>query len=353
MAVDEVRATSAHAERFYTGLGDHHVEPLWRRPSLLPPEPKSKAVPHVWRYAKMRELLLEAGTVVDTEEAERRVLMLMNPGLEGEAAAATKLYAGLQLVLPGEVARAHRHAASALRFVIEGTGAFTAVDGERLVMHPGDLVFTPNWAWHDHGNPTDEPVIWLDGLDLPLINALEANFFDHGDERSQELTKPDNASARLYGTGRLNPTWAAWDQPYSPLFAYAWAETERALAAVGSEAAASPFDSVIFEYTNPVTGGPVLPTIGCYIQALPPGLHTDAHRHTASSVYHVVRGAGTTIVDGVELAWQERDTFAVPGWAAHEHVNEAGEAAILFSFTTDPVVRALGYHREERVDRQA
>ena len=348
MAVEQVRQANVDPEQFYAGRGEFHVEPLWKKPGLLPPEPKSKAVPHVWKYAEMRELLLTAGDVVDTEEAERRVLMLMNPGLDGVAAAATQLYAGLQLVLPGEVARAHRHAASALRFVIEGMGAYTAVDGERQLMHPGDLVLTPNWAWHDHGNPGDEPVIWLDGLDLPLINALEANFFDRGEEKSQELTRPDDASRRLYATGRLNPTWETWDHPYSPLFGYSWSETERALARVPAEIKGSPFDGLVFEYTNPLTGRAALPTIGCYVQALAPGLRTEAHRHTTSAVYHVVRGGGTTIVDGQEIAWEERDTFAVPGWSVHEHVNgSAQDAAILFSFTTDPVLRALGYYREE------
>lgn len=351
MAVQPAQG-AVDAETFYAGLERFNVRPLWRQPGLLPDEPHSKAAPHVWPYAELREQLLQAGAVVDPEQAERRVLMLMNPSLDGAAAATTNLYAGLQLVLPGEVAPAHRHAASALRFVIEGSGAYTAVDGERQVMEPGDLVLTPNWAWHDHGNETGEPMIWLDGLDLPMINALEANFFDRSAKMSQELTRPDNASRRLY-SGRLSPTWENWTQPYSPVFGYPWAETERALADLAATQTGSPADDLLLEFVNPCTGGTVLPTLGCRIQLLAPARHTEAHRHTSSAVYHVVRGRGRSIVGGKILEWQQFDTFAVPGWAVHEHVNSSShDEAILFSFTDEPVLRELGYYREEHAERQ-
>ncbi len=351
MAVEQAQG-EIDSEAFYAGLGRFNVHPLWRQPGLLPDEPISKAAPFVWRYGELRDLLLQAGAVVNPEQAERRVLMLINPGLEGVAAATANLYAGLQLVLPGEVARAHRHAASALRFVIEGSGAYTAVSGERQLMQPGDLVLTPNWAWHDHGNETGEPVIWLDGLDLPIINGLEANFFDRGTERSQELTRPDDMSTRLYAA-HLAPAWESWDHPYAPVFKYPWAETQHALDDLAGDTTGSPTDGIVLEYANPRTGGSVLPTLGCRIQSLAAGQHTDAHRHTASTVYHVVRGHGNTVVAGERLDWQERDTFAVPGWAVHEHVNGSGDdAAILFSFTDEPVLRVLGYYREEPAERQ-
>ncbi len=349
-----IRDSRLDAAAFYAGLGEFQVEPLWKHLDLLPKQPESKAVPHVWRYSQLRELLTRAGDLVDPEEAERRVLMLMNPGLEGRAAATTNLYAGLQLVLPGEVAPAHRHAASALRFVVEGSGAYTTVDGERQVMRPGDLVLTPNWASHEHGNESDEPMIWLDGLDLPIINGLEANFFDRSGEKPKEPTKPHNASARMYSTARLNPAWMTWPHDYSPVYNYPWAQTERVLGEIAEDTSGSSTDGVILEYTNPYTGGPVLPSLGCYVQSLAGGLHTGAHRHTTSAVYHVVHGSGTTIVDGQRLEWQEHDTFAVPGWAVHEHVNgSAKDPALLFSFTDDPVLRALGYFRAELLEQQS
>jgi gentisate 1,2-dioxygenase len=341
-------AGSDREESFYGKLGPVDVAPLWRAAGLLPNQPSSPAVPHLWRYVEVRELLMEAGGLVTAEEAERRVLMLLNPGLDGRPAATANLYAGLQLVLPGEIAPVHRHSAAALRFICEGAGGFTAVDGEKAVMEIGDMVLTPNWAWHDHGNASDEPIIWLDGLDLPLLHKLETHFFEITGEEQQELTRPDNASTRTFAAGRLNPGWVDWTQPYSPLVNYPWRQTEQQLHAAAEDWHGSPCDGVIFEYADPLRGGPVMPTMACHVQLLKPGFHGQAHRHTSSAVYHVVRGQGRSVIDGVTLDWEERDTFALPGWALHEHVNEsASEEAILFSFTDEPVLRSLDLYREQ------
>lgn len=344
-------------EEFYASLGEFDVHPLWQQlGNLLPREPHSRAKPYVWRYSSLRQVLLDAGQVISAEEAERRALMLMNPGLEKEAAAATNLYAALQLVLPGEVAPSHRHVASALRFVIEGEGAYTTVNGERTIMRPGDLALTPSWAWHDHGNESDLPMIWLDGLDLPVVNALETGFMEP-DERgqSQERARPDDASAHMLAQGRLDPVWERerWEHPYSPVVNYPWERTAQTLEDTLADTEGSETDGVIFEYTNPYTGGSALPTLGCFVQALRAGMHTAAHRHTTSAVYHVVRGNGKTVVDGEELEWGPHDTFAVPGWSVHEHINADSDAdAVLFSFTDDPVLRVLGLYREETAERQ-
>src|SRR5262245_15695405 len=177
---------------------------LWLR------EPNSKAIAHVWKYGPVRERLLEAGRLITAEQAERRVLVLRNPGLDGKPAATSRLYAGLQLVLPGEIAPAHHHAACAIRFVVEGRGAYTTVDGERTLMAPGDLVLTPNAAVHDHGNETREPMIWLDGLDLPLINDLECAYFREAATKTQDRLRPDDASERLYTQASLRPAWIDW-----------------------------------------------------------------------------------------------------------------------------------------------
>lgn len=344
-AVDELEADR---DRYYAELPGHDLGPLWQHlKGLLPAQPKSRSTPCVWPYEATRSMLMRAGQLVSAEEAERRALMLLNPGLDGKAATAGNLYAVLQLILPGEVAPAHRHGAAALRFVIEGAGAYTAVNGEKTAMRPGDLVLTPSWAWHDHGNETAEPMIWLDGLDLPLINTLEANFFEsYPGEQRQPLTAEDDASARLYASGRLNPTWdAEWDEAYSPVLNSPWERTETGLREAAAISDGSPFDGVLFEYVNPITGGSVMPTIACFAQLIAEGRETAAHRHTSSAVYHVVRGSGHTVVDGVRLDWGPRDTFAVPGWAAHRHVAGA-EDAILFSFGDAPVHRALGLYRE-------
>jgi gentisate 1,2-dioxygenase len=344
-------------EEYYAGLRRHQVGPLWKSlKDLLPAEPRSQAVPHVWRYAALRPELMRAGELVSPEEAERRVLMLLNPAPEiaDRAGTTATLYAGLQLVLPGEVARAHHHAATALRFVIEASGgAYTTVNGERVMMAPGDLVLTPNWHWHDHGNDSGDPVIWLDGLDLPLVNFLEAGFFELYPDAQQKAVRPDNGSARLFTHGRLNPVWERGPALFSPVFSYPWREAERTLRNALEDTVGSPADGVIFEYANPYTGGPVMPTLSCFLQALPGGCHTQAHRHTTSVVYHVARGEGITVVNGQELAWREHDTFCVPGWAVHEHINaSASSEAILFSYSNQYVFESLGLYREEAADRQ-
>ncbi|ADB51232.1 cupin domain-containing protein [Conexibacter woesei] len=339
-------------EVFYSKLPAFHVEPLWRARGLMRPAPGREAVGCVWRYDEVRRLLLESGDVVTAAEADRRVLMLLNPGLDGAAAATANLYAGLQLVLPGEVAPKHRHAAAAIRFIVEGDGAYTAVDGEKSVMRPGDLVLTPNWTWHDHGNESDGPMIWLDGLDIPLVNKLDVPFFESPGEDRQLLTRPDDASARHWAQGRLRPLWEGdWQRRYSPVVNYPWTVTERVLRDAAADTDGTPHDGVVFRYTNPVDGGHVLPTLGCAVQLLKAGFRGAAHRHTSAAVYHVVRGNGATIVDGARLTWGPGDTFAVPGWAVHEHA-AGDEEAILFSFTDEPVLESLDLLRTAPADRQ-
>ncbi len=340
-------------DQFIESLSPLHLYPLWRQQGLLVRKPETRAIPYVWSYAPIRERLLEAGQLITADEAERRVLILRNPGLNGLPAATSRLYAGMQLVLPHEIAPAHYHAACAIRFVVEGRGAYTAVDGEKIIMEPGDLVLTPAWTIHDHGNDTDVPMIWLDGLDLPLVNGLECSFFSEIETKSQKLTRRDNESEQLYANGQMRPTWIQWSKNYSPLAKFPWRQTEQVLFdALEGKEKGSPTDGIIYEFTNPMTGGPVLPTMGCYMQLLRPRSHTEAHRHTTSAVYHVVRGAGSTIVDGKAVAWKERDTFSLPGWAVHEHVNSGAEPAILFSFTDDPTLRKLGFYQEQPEKRQ-
>ena len=324
------------------------LAPLWTQyRAMLTPTPQGKARPYLWRYSAIRPHLLRAGELISTREAERRVLMLMNPGLEGQAAATSTLFAGMQLILPGEIARAHRHSPSALRVVVEGSGAYTAVDGERCLMEPGDLILTPSWSWHDHGNETTAPMIWLDGLDLPLLKALDVIFTEHATSAQHDITKPDDVSTRLYHQAGLRPANAPHTPHFSPLLNYKWSRTAAALAAL-PESAATPYDDLLLEYTNPYTGGPVLPTIGCTAQYLRPGIHTQAHRQASSSVYMVLTGAGWSVIEGQRFEWEQGDVFAIPTWACHEHANHSQtDVAALFAFTDAPVIQALGLYREE------
>ncbi len=334
---------------------EHYVTPFWTvMDQAHPAEPISPLRPHVWRWVLLQELLDEACATVDTSDgkAERRAYTLLNPGLGGRYATTHTLIAGVQKMLPGETAGAHRHTPDALRFIIEGQGAYTVVDGEKIVLQPGDLVLTPNWRLHDHGNAADgEPVIWMDALNVPLVNLLDASFFEQFPGHSQPVTKPAADSYQRYGPGHLKPTWESPPAGQaSPLLVYPWDQTEaalRGLAAVASD----PFDDVVLQYVNPFTGGPVLPTIDCWIQMLQPGVHTRAHRHTSTAIYFVVRGRGYSIINGERFDWAERDFLVLPNWAWHEHVNaSATDEAILFSVQDRPVLQALGLLREQPLD---
>ena len=222
------------------------------------------------------------------------------------------------------------------------------MDGERVPMRPGDLVLTPNWTWHDHGNDTDKPMIWLDGLDIPLVNLLEAVFFEPYPEDFQPVAQPAQSSLTKYGAGGLRPTWEKHEASHSPLMLYSWEQSWAALERLAGTVESSPYDGVALEYTNPNSGGPVMPTIACHIQLLRPGERTKAHRHTASAVYHVVEGGGFSVVGGQRLDWEGKDVFCVTGWAFHEHVNASSTApAVLFSFTDTPVLQSLNLFREQ------
>ena len=342
-------ATSEELASFYQDLESYSTAALWTvQEQALVSEPRSKALPHVWRWQELRPQAMRAAQLIGTQDAERRVIMLLNPGLAGRIATTNSLFSGLQIVMPGEAARAHRHTPAALRYIIESDGGHTTVNGDRIPMLPGDLVLTPNWTWHDHGNTTGNPIIWLDGLDLPLTHMLEAVFYEPYSEDIQPITLPTDSSLIAYGSGSLRPSWERPTAAHSPLLHYPWDQTWSALQRLAPVADGSPFDGVVLEYTNPNTGGPVMPTMACHIQLLRPGEGTKAHRHTASAIYHAVEGEGFSVVDGQRLDWEEKDVFCVPGWAFHEHVNaSATHPVVLFSFTDSPVLQALSLLREQ------
>src|SRR5436189_660052 len=331
---------------FHERMHAAQIHGLWELASQMTRPPEPTAIPHMWKSSLIEAMVRESGEVVPVGE-ERRALQLFNPGLDGRWATTNTLIAAVQLLLPGEVARAHRHTPTAIRFIMEGAGAYTAVDGERVYMAPGDLILTPSWAWHDHGNETDKPVVWMDGLDIPLIQSLNAMFFQMYDQTQFPLTKPNNASVSLHGHVSLSPTWVKERPQSSPLLLYSWEKTARSLASL-RDVAGDPHDGVALEYTHPMTGGSLLPTMACWIQMLRPRERTRAHRHTGSAVYYVVQGTGETIIDGRRFAWGKGDIIVLPSWALHEHANgTAADDAILFSIQDRPVLEALGLYKEE------
>jgi gentisate 1,2-dioxygenase len=334
-------------DTFYADMARLQLEGLWRLgDEVQAVRPCVAAQPYLWRGADVRRILARAGDLVRHEgAAERRTLRLVNPGLAAQHCATHTLAASVQLIRPGEVAPTHRHTPAAIRFIIQGHGAYTTIEGERCTMEPGDLVLTPRWTWHHHGNAGDEPVMWMDGLDFPLVILLNATFFQRHPDDLQSETVPADSSARLYGPA-LRPAWRRPSPAPRPLLTYRWGATYAALQRLAS-VEASPYDDVALEYADPRTGGHTLPALACWIQLLRPGVHTRAHRHTSSAVYHVLRGQGYSVIDGQRLDWAQGDFFALPSWARHEHANPSGDEAILFSITDLPTLEALDLYREE------
>ena len=339
--------SSAARQDLYGRIEKYNFAPLWEvYHELIPDEPKTPCRPAIWKWADARPYLMEAGRLITAKEALRRVLVLQNPGMRGQACATQSLFAGYQLILPGEIAPSHRHTQSALRFVMEGTGAYTAVDGERTTMRPGDFIITPSWTWHDHGNPGTEPVVWLDGLDLPILRTFAAQFHEPFPEDVQPVSRGEGASLARYGNN-LKPLGAA--APYgktSPIFSYPYERSRETLARLATEGDPDPCHGWKMEFINPLTGGPAMPTIGTFIQLLTKGLRTSPYRSTDGTVYSVAEGKGRVIIGSEVFAFGPKDTFVVPSW--HAVSVEADDECVLFSFSDRPAQLALGLWREQR-----
>jgi len=323
------------------------LRPLWTAMrSLLPHERQTRVVPHLWRWAAVRPLLLEASRLVDMDRAERRVLVLANPGLDGAYAITATLFAGLQIIRPGETAPSHQHTPAALRLIVEGRGAYTTVEGVKCVMEPGDLIITPAMTWHDHGHEGAEPVVWLDGLDIPMVRAFEAAWASRARPAKAPQTETDSSQDEHLAAG-LVPRASRYPDTGYPQVRWPWRTVRRALESMAATAPAS--SPVAVRYVDPTTGRPPLATMGAECQWLRPGERSRTPRRTASAVFHVLEGEGESRVGDATLAWSRGDTFVAPPWHAVEHANGARSApACLFQFNDEPAVRALGLWDEER-----
>ena len=344
--MDTAPVRTAERAAFYDELAPKHMAPLWEvLRALMTREPATPCVPAIWHYDEVRPYLMRSGDLITAKEAERRVLILENPALAGKASVTHTLYAGLQLILPGEVAPAHRHSQSALRFVLEGNGAYTAVDGERTYMSPGDFVITPSWTWHDHGNDSDEPMVWLDGLDIPLVGFLDAGFVEPGNTETQLVTRPAGDSLARYGSGLLPVDWRP-TSPTSPVFNYPYARTREALAQMERQQGWDPCHGLKLRYVNPATGDYAMPTMSTFMQLLPRGFAGAPYRSTDGTVFVCIEGQGETRIGDRTFAWGPRDVFVVPSWATHRH--RAVAESVLFSFSDRTVQEKLGLWREAR-----
>ncbi|WP_118134204.1 cupin domain-containing protein [Oceanicella sp. SM1341] len=342
--------TTPELRAYYEELAGAEAGALWTVANKIEPwEPVSASLPVLWRYEALRDKVLKSLDLVTPEQAGRRVIYLSNPGRRDVVAAVGWLYSGLQVMRAGERASAHIHTASALRFIIEGQGAYTVVDGHKMTLGPNDFVLTPNGTWHEHAVAEEgTDCIWQDGLDIPLTNAMEANSYAVHEDLTQAVTYPVDASSGVWAAPGLVPTGHRWNKGYSPLLKYQWEATYEALQRHAKVSDGSEFDGIMMTFVNPATGGHVMQTIGASMQMLRPGERTKAHRHTGSFLYHCAKGAGHSIINGKRFDWKEHDIFCVPSWAWHEHANASDtEDACLFCFNDLPVMEKLGYWREE------
>jgi len=327
-------------------IAKQNLAPLWNvMSSLITPTPKSDCQAHLWRYDDIRPALKEAGDIISAKEAVRRVLILENPGMTGQSKITTSLYGGLQLVLPGEVAPCHRHSQSALRFVLEGKGAHTAVNGEKTFMAPGDFVTTPSMAWHDHGNTSDEPMVWLDGLDIPIVQFFDASFVEDLDKDEQDITKHPNTSQGLYGEGLL-PINDNHQGLCSPIFNYSYEKSRAALETLRGGQDVDSCHGLKLHYANPLDGGYAMPSIATFLQMLPKGFASQPYRSTDATVFVCVEGSGSSTIGGQEFNWSARDIFIVPSWQPVLH--KANDDSVLFSYSDRAIQEKLGLWRECR-----
>jgi gentisate 1,2-dioxygenase len=344
----------AELDQLYDSFTAAHMSPLWTQlGGLMPVAPMSDAVPMLWRWSTLLPLAERAGVLVPVGRGgERRAIALANPGLGGVPYATPTLWAAIQYLGPHEEAPAHRHTQTAFRFVVEGEGVWTNVEGDPVAMRRGDLLLTPGMHFHEHHNTTDRAMAWIDGLDIPLVRQIDAGFFEFGPDVLATRATPDTSrNERLWGHPGLTPVGVP--QPTaSPLMAYRWEHTDAALTAQleleldGHPGVAEPGHAVV-RFTNPATAGDCLSTMRCEMHRLRPGTRTATTRTTGSSVYQIFDGTGVVVVGDDRFEVGAGDLFAVPSWAPLQMSTDAGLDA--FRYSDEPVFEALGLARTERV----
>ena len=343
-------------EQLYRGFEQELLVPLWTEiGDLMPPHPRSKATPHLWRWERLKTLAAESGHLVPVGRGgERRAIALANPALGGRPFATPTLWAAIQYLMPGENAPEHRHTQHAFRFVVEGEGVWTVVNRDPIRMSRGDFLPQAGNNWHAHHNAATEPMAWIDGLDIPFAYGTESQFFEHGRDTLSEAecgTPARSRAERLWGYPGLRPLSQPADTVGTPLLAYRWADTDRALAEQlaledeGQPGVVSPGHAAV-RYTHPGTGRDVLPTIRCEMHRVRGGGHTRRWREVGSSVCQVFEGTGTVRVGDSEWQVRRGDMFVVPSWAPFQARCDAGAASLdLFRFSDAPIFEALQQHR--------
>jgi gentisate 1,2-dioxygenase len=335
----------------YSDLEAEHLTPLWtHRDDLMPTVPTSKAIPFVWKWSRLYPLAQRAGDLVPVGRGgERRAIALANPGLGGVPHVSPTLWTAIQYLGPKEVAPEHRHAQNAFRFVVEGEGVWTVVNGDPVAMRRGDLLLTPGWHFHGHHNESDQPMAWIDGLDIPFVHYTDTGFFEFGsDSVTNDSTPSLSRSERLWAHPGLRPLIGLGSRSSSPIAAYRWEHTDAALAAQleledeGHAATTEPGHAAV-RYTNPTTGGDVMPTIRAEFHRLRAEARTRIRRDVGSTVYQVFEGRGKFVLDGQPHLVDTGDMIVVPSWT--EWSIQADTTFDLFAFSDAPIVERLHFAR--------
>jgi gentisate 1,2-dioxygenase len=339
------RTVSEQRQSFYEEINRANLAPLWEvLHDVVTREPKTPCLPYLWQWADIWPWLLKAGDLISTQESIRRVLVLENPGLRGKSSITHSLYGGVQVIMPGEVAPSHRHSQTAMRFVLQGKGAYTTVNGQRVSMSVGDFIITPSWVFHDHGNPSDEPVAWLDGLDVALVELLDTQFMEVDSGERQVVQHVADLDLARFGNTMLPVGYKSYSRT-SPLYWYPYDRTREALETMKTHDDPHECWGHKLQYTDPSTGRWAMPTMATFMQLLPAGFRGAVYRSTDSTVYAVVEGEGRCHIGGQTLAFGPKDVFVCPSWMPYRL--EATTETVLFSYSDRPAQQALDLWREQ------
>ncbi|MES2281817.1 MAG: cupin domain-containing protein [Pseudomonadota bacterium] len=346
--MDQAVSPAPYAD-FIASLETVQSQPLWDRyHRITTRQPQTPAGAHLWSWATMEPLVQRAVDEVAMADAERRVLLFTHPQATGSVDTMRNISGGLQTLLPGEVAHAHRHTLAALRFVMQGQGAVTTVNAEQCAMNEGDLVLTPSWTWHEHTHPGEGRMVWFDGLDLPLSHHLDTMFFEMNAPGLVTYTPPATRPPAVPNDGAtLRPDSCDESGTQTGMFKPSRFRYSAERAAAALTASAPRADgSRMLRYIDATSGGPVLPTLDCYLMGLEKGKTTHKSRSTASAICVVAEGEGASVVGDRTIAWRRNDVFTVPLWQWVEHTATSGSAKLFFMSDRE-LVASMGYLREE------
>ncbi|AKA49203.1 hypothetical protein IX51_08920 [uncultured archaeon] len=311
--------------------------------------PSPIAEPFSWDYERTKEFLYRLSEILTPEEAERLNIQFENPSLKDivPAALAPTVRGGIQLLKPGQKAPTHKHSPNAFRLILEAPAddAYTVVNGVELPMHTGDLVLTPNWTWHDHHNDSSGDVIWFDGLDIIFVYWIGGVFYSlpKGEKSPNTVAEDGNDNFNEYGSG-LVPDTVHGELDYDPMFYYPYEKARQALVSLAKTRTGE--SSVTLEYTNPITGGPVFPSMGLKLTMVRGGKTTPLIQRTENKVVICMEGEGEiTLSSGKKIELKSHNVAVIPSWEQHR-ISSGSSDLVLFTYSDEPIFRAMKLFRE-------